>query len=169
MSIESLKKKIDRAADVSHAMDTLTSALGLETEFTRKQAEAVLRGTGVSFDALVKSDGVTKSREEGFTVTVTNHATPFWQYTSLTGRIKTAFGRERQAAAFVDMYGGSYEKVSMGDTYETEAKRFYYTLTPDTLKLFGPNDIEREKAAAIKKLEKEIAEMRAEIAFLETL
>lgn len=168
MSIEGLKKKIDRAADVSHAMDTLTSALGLETEFTRKQAEAVLRGTGVSFDALVKSDGVTKSREEGFTVTVTNYAAPLWRYTSLTGRVKT-FGRERQAAAFVDIYGGSYEKVSMGDTYETEARRFYYTLTPDALKLFGPRDIEREKAAAIKKLEKEIAEMKAEIAFLETL
>lgn len=167
MSIEGLKQKIDRAADVAHAMDTLTSALGLETEFTRKQAETVLRGTGVSFDALVKSGGVTKSREESFTVTVRNDDI-FWRYTSLTGRVENFYVKWFATEA-VKRYGGSYEEVPLGATYDVEAKRFYYTLTPDTLKPFGPRDIEREKAAAIKKLEKEIIEMRAEIAFLETL
>lgn len=134
MGYASLQNQITRATKIKNVMIALTAAFGDE-EFTRKQAEAILRGSGVSFDAIVKHNGVSKSREETFTTTVRNY----------------------------DYY------ISSDEFVDIDVKRFYYVLTPARLKLIDRDRLEHEKALAIAKLNKKIAELNAQIALLESL
>ena len=169
MGYKSIQSQINRAAKIKDAMTVLANAFGDE-EFTRKQATAELAGSGVSFDAIVKTNGATKTREEHFTMTVPNiyRANDYWVYTSVTGTIEE-FGAEHLAARMAHRYGGTYEKVPASPSRDIETARYYYTLTPAKLNVFNCDDIEREKAIAIAKLSGKVEELKAQIALLESL
>ena len=143
MGYKSIQSQINRAAKIENAMTVLANAFGDE-EFTRKQATAELAGSGVSFDAIVKTNGATKTREEHFTVTVpaTIRKCNYLVYT-------------------YEVIPGSYRDI--------EATRYYYTLTPAKLNIFNRDDIEQEKAIAIAKLSDKVEELKAQIALLESL
>ena len=173
MGYASLQNQINRATKIKNVMIALTAAFGDE-EFTRKQAEAILRGSGVSFDAIVKHNGAFKSREETFTVTIYNDYdsdddTPYYVCMTMTGLVTNEFSQESEAKLWVCKHGGMYEKVIPSEGEKIDAKRFYYVLTPARLKLFNSDDLEHEKALAIAKLNKKIAELNTQIALLESL
>lgn len=171
MSYKSLQAQINRAAQVKDAMDVLARAFGDGEEFTRKQAEKVLRlyDAGVSFDAIVKHNGVTKIREEEFTITVSGDNKFYYLYTSETGYTQKIYS-EYDAEQVVERFGGRYELVQHnGEDYDIDVKRYYYTLTPAKLKLFNCYDLEREKALALAKLNEQMAKLKKNIALLESI
>lgn len=173
MGYKSIQAQINRAEQVKNAMDVLTANFGDGEEFTRKQAENVLRlhDTGVSFDAILKHHGVTKAREEIFSMTIhdSNTFRSYYLYTSETGYTQKCYSR-RDAEEIVERFGGKYELVQHnGEDYDIDVKRFYYTLTPAKLKLFNCYDIEREKALALAKLNEQMAKLKKDITLLESL
>lgn len=173
MGYKSIQAQINRAAQVKAAMDVLAANFADGEEFTRKQAENTLRlhDTGVSFDAILKHGGVAKTREEEFTITVSgnNESTFYYLYTSETGYTQKIYFKY-DAEQVVERFGGSYELVQHnGEDYDINVKRYYYTLTPAKLKLFNCYNIEREKALVLAKLNEQMAELKKEIALLESI
>lgn len=173
MSYKSIQAQINRAAQVKNAMDVLTRAFGDGEEFTRKQAEKVLRlyDTSVSFDAILKHHGVIKTREEEFSITVSGNdkSTFYYLYTSETGYTQKIYFKY-DAEQVVKRFGGRYELVQHNDEdYDINVKRYYYALTPAKLKLFNCYNIEREKAIALAKLNEQMADLKKKIAFLESI
>lgn len=171
MGYASLKNQLDRASKIKHAMAVLESAFGDE-EFTRKQATAELAGSGVSFDAILKHSGAAKTREEVFAVAVDDYEFEgdYWRCVLPDGS-KSYWGSELMATSFAKKSGCiSCEKRAAGtDTHDVEAKRYYYTLTFDKLKLFNCRDLEREKSLALAKLNAQVADLKKQIALLESL
>ncbi len=168
MGYKSIQSQINRAEKVKYAMNVLLNIFGTEEEFTRKQATNALRGTGVSFDTIVSRDGATKTREEEFSITISEDGGDYYLYTSPTGYTEK-FWWEDQVKKTVKKFGGTYKFVAYGEDRDINVKRYYYALTPASLKLIDSSDIEREKAIALAKLNKQMEELKKQIALIESL
>ncbi len=171
MGYKSIQSQINRAEKVKDAMSVLLNIFGTEEEFTRKQATNALRGTGVSFDTIVSRDGATKTREEEFSITVSDGEEDYYLYTSESGKWTYHCYYETEAKKYVERLGGTYKFIAANnnDKRDINVKRYYYALTPASLKLIDSSDIEREKAIALAKLNKQMEELKKQIALIESL
>ncbi len=149
-------------------MNILLKAFG-GGEFTHDQANIALYGTGFSFNSVINQCGAAKTREETSSKTIVNDSCyDFWRYTSAAGWVRDC-DSESEAEIFVAQFGGKYEFVHREPTYDIEVKRYYYTLTPANLKVYGCIPFEQEKADVIAGLNEQIEDAKKKIAFLESL